>query len=92
MTHTAVNVVQFDASASEIRRLQTEETNPEGHEVFGLIALQRNACCRLQTQGQEFLAVLDLRVGGVTDHHTWCFESTGSNAGNATAFQQVANC
>ena len=79
MAHRAVNVVQL---------LQPEQPDPEGLEIRALVALQRHAGGSLQALAQEFLAGLDVRVIGVTDHHPRRLEAGRRNTRYAFAHEQ----
>ena len=71
--------------------VQAKQTHAEGAEVGRLVALQRHASGRLQAQGQKLFAVLDLRVGGVADHHAGGLKARRGHAGEAVFQQQCAH-
>lgn len=70
---------------------QPEQADAKGHEVWPFVALQRYAGGGLQALLQEFLAGLNLGVGGVADDHAGRLEALGGHAGQATAFKQRAH-
>lgn len=47
--------------------IQPEQADAEGLEVRRFVAVQRHASDDLQALSGEFVAVLDLRIGGVAD-------------------------
>ena len=57
-------------------------------EVRALIDLQRNTGSNLRADRGEFLAVLNIGVIGVADHHAGCLEPFGRNTLEAATFQQ----
>ena len=71
--------------------VQPEQAHAEAAEIGSFVALQRHAGGGLQAGGEEFLAGLNLRVGGVADHHTRGLEAFGGHAGEAASFQQGAH-
>ena len=67
-----------------------EQTDSKCHEISRLIALQGYAGGCLQPYCQKLLAVLNVCVRGLTDHHARRFKTLSGNADNSPTFQQGA--
>ena len=67
--------------------VSTVSAYPAGLLVGGFVALQRDAGCGLQALGDEFLAGVDVRVGGVADHDAGRLKAFGGDARVAFADQ-----